>query len=243
MRVVREGLDLTRATVISAGAYGALTEALTHIYWRKNDLKTYLRRTLPNNPELLDNLDRENRERYKFYIVRDFVERLQRHPGRYHAETIDLMLDVASFASFEHLRAFEDADKKVADAERTVGALRDWVKPYERVQADRDAANQRRERQRRDDELRRARQRAADDLRRRFHALHRAEVTPQQRGLDFEDFLASLFERSDLDPVRPFKLAGEQIDGAFTFDGTEYLAEARWTKDRMEPKRRTRLSR
>lgn len=227
---------MTRATVISAGAYAALTEALTYIYWRKKDLRTYLRRTLPGNPEVLDNLDWENPERYKFYIARDIVERLQSRPDWYHQATIDLMLDVADFPTFAHLNQYEDAELKIAKAKQAVDTLKEWVKPYERVKAERVAAQERRERQRREDAEREKRQRDSDELRQRFAALHRQSDDPWKRGKDFEYFLADLFERSDLDPVRPFKLQGEQIDGAFTFDGTEYLVEARWTQEPMQPK-------
>jgi hypothetical protein len=37
-----------------------------------------------------------------------------------------------------------------------------------------------------------------------------------------------LFEIFDLDPKASFKVTGEQIDGAFTFDATDYLLEAKW---------------
>jgi len=34
----------------------------------------------------------------------------------------------------------------------------------------------------------------------------------------------------DLDPKSAFKITGEQLDGAFTFDGTDYLFECKWHK-------------
>jgi restriction endonuclease Mrr len=34
-----------------------------------------------------------------------------------------------------------------------------------------------------------------------------------------------------LDPKASFKITGEQIDGAFTFENTDYLFEAKWTKE------------
>ena len=39
-----------------------------------------------------------------------------------------------------------------------------------------------------------------------------------------------LFILNDLDPKASFKIMGQQIDGAFTLDGTEFLFEAKWTK-------------
>jgi len=52
----------------------------------------------------------------------------------------------------------------------------------------------------------------------------------QQRGFEFEKFLNDLFLLYELDPKCSFKHYGEQIDGAFTFDGTDYLLEAKWKK-------------
>jgi hypothetical protein len=40
-----------------------------------------------------------------------------------------------------------------------------------------------------------------------------------------------LFELFDLDPRASFKVTGEQIDGAFTFDSTDYLFEGKWHAD------------
>jgi hypothetical protein len=44
----------------------------------------------------------------------------------------------------------------------------------------------------------------------------------------FEKILRELFALFDLDPKASFKIVGEQIDGAFTFDGTDYLLEGKW---------------
>ena len=55
-----------------------------------------------------------------------------------------------------------------------------------------------------------------------------ANTNFQQRGFDFEKFLKDLFLLYELDPKGSFKNYGEQIDGAFTFDGTDYLLEAKW---------------
>lgn len=42
---------------------------------------------------------------------------------------------------------------------------------------------------------------------------------------------ARCFELCDLDPRASFKIVGEQIDGAFTFEGTDYLFEAKWQQE------------
>ncbi len=60
----------------------------------------------------------------------------------------------------------------------------------------------------------------------------------QKRGYALEPLLNELFDVFDLDPKRSFRPSGEQIDGAFSFEGTDYLVEARW---REEPTPRSEL--
>ena len=54
---------------------------------------------------------------------------------------------------------------------------------------------------------------------------------PQGRGFDLERLMYELFELFDLDPKASFKNLGEQLDGAFSLDGTEFLFEAKWHKE------------
>ena len=36
----------------------------------------------------------------------------------------------------------------------------------------------------------------------------------------------------DIEAKGPFRIVGEQIDGAFTLEGTEYLLEAKWQREK-----------
>src|SRR5262249_13903839 len=53
----------------------------------------------------------------------------------------------------------------------------------------------------------------------------------QGRGFELERAMYDLFELFDLDPKASFRNTGEQIDGAFSFEGTEYLFEAKWQQE------------
>jgi hypothetical protein len=53
----------------------------------------------------------------------------------------------------------------------------------------------------------------------------------QQRGYRLEKIMRELFVLFDLDPRASFKLVGEQIDGAFTFEATDYLFEGKWQQE------------
>lgn len=41
-----------------------------------------------------------------------------------------------------------------------------------------------------------------------------------------------MFALFDIDAKAPFRIAGEQIDGAFTFEGGEFLLEAKWQDEK-----------
>ena len=50
----------------------------------------------------------------------------------------------------------------------------------------------------------------------------------QKRGYDLEKILSELAKLSNLETTDPFKVNGEQIDGAIKFEGEHYIIEAKW---------------
>jgi restriction endonuclease Mrr len=50
----------------------------------------------------------------------------------------------------------------------------------------------------------------------------------QQRGYKLEKILLELGRLSQLEVTEPFRVIGEQIDGAVKYDGEHYLIEAKW---------------
>ena len=71
-------------------------------------------------------------------------------------------------------------------------------------------------------------------VRQLFSTVSANTENPQQRGRDLEKIMRDLFDLFDLDPRASFSLVGEQIDGAFTLDGTDYIFEAKWEKDPID---------
>ncbi|WNG59899.1 hypothetical protein F0U59_38165 [Archangium gephyra] len=54
-------------------------------------------------------------------------------------------------------------------------------------------------------------------------------VGEQKRGYRLEKILYDLFSLFEMDPKASFKITGEQIDGAFSFETADYILEAKWT--------------
>jgi hypothetical protein len=78
-------------------------------------------------------------------------------------------------------------------------------------------------------------QESLDSLKQEFFRLVSTE-NRQQRGFTLEKVLKGLFDLFDLDPKASFRIIGEQIDGAFSFEGTDYLLEAKWQQDPVAAK-------
>jgi hypothetical protein len=65
-------------------------------------------------------------------------------------------------------------------------------------------------------------------LRELFLDLHSGKLNAQKRGYALESILGELSKLEDLELTEPFKVMGEQIDGAIKYDGEHYLIEAKW---------------
>lgn len=66
------------------------------------------------------------------------------------------------------------------------------------------------------------------ELRDEFLGLHSGKTTPAKRGYALESILGGLSKLASLEMTEPFKVNGEQIDGAVKYDGEHYLIEAKW---------------
>lgn len=101
--------------------------------------------------------------------------------------------------------------------------------------ADPGAAAARRKRQELAETARQETAKRKAELRARFAEMTTAagRKALQRRGYDFEEFLRDLFVVEGITYRMPFRVGSvEQVDGAFSVDGHEYLVEAKW---RAEP--------
>jgi hypothetical protein len=210
---------------IEPAAVHALGEALTNAFWYKNDLRRFLTQTLPEC-KLLGQL---NWQEYKRNIVATLIAHMSLKGTEYRDDLVHLMLEVARITDFSHLERLDDGASKAKAARQSVTALRKYTAGYQSIEDEKEKYEARRA------EAEKARTKSAsleqelERLRTDYMALLAHE--PQKRGYALEKLLRRLFEIFDLDPKASFKITGEQIDGAFTFDSTDYLFEGKWQKD------------
>lgn len=58
----------------------------------------------------------------------------------------------------------------------------------------------------------------------------------QEAGYSLEDLIKELFAIFEIEYRKSYKIAAQQIDGHFKFEGFDYLVEARWRKDQPNEK-------
>lgn len=206
---------------INPAALHALKEALVLAFWYKKDLRGFLTSCLGRG-ELIAHLDWTD---YKRSIVAQLVDSLAANQHRHFDDLLTLILATADMTDPSHLKRIEDGERKYADALSALKTLRDLVEPYRKLRSEEEEANRRREADRIKAEMQQAISAKLEELRTSFYEI--VALPAQQRGYALEKFLNGLFALFDIDAKAPFRIEGEQIDGAFTFEG-EFILEAKW---------------
>ena len=207
---------------LSPAATVALKEALCAVYWYKADLRSFLQQCL-SNPSVLGTLDWNN---YKRQIVSDLVDHHTR--GDQHiGDLTRLCHEVCGITSFGHLEQLDGGTEKAERARAAVAQLKRLVEPHEQAAKEQDDLTARQKRATEKLRTNAAVRQKLEDIKTRYMGL---VVSPnvQGRGFELEKVMYDLFELFDLDPKASFRNTGEQIDGAFSLEGTDYLFEAKW---------------
>ena len=210
---------------LAPAAAVALKEALGKLYWYKSDLRSFLTQCVQDAAVL----GAINWETYKWQIASDVVDRLCDDHDRHVAALTRLCQEVCAVTSFKHLERLEGGEEKAKRARDAVAHLRTLVDSHERATDEQDAIA---DRQRRESD--RLAQSGAvrvklGEIRERYMRFVMSDDM-QARGYALERIMYDIFELFDLDPKASFRVVGEQIDGAFSLEGTDYLFEGKWQK-------------
>lgn len=213
---------------VSPAAMTALVEAVSSIYWYKKDLLRYLGQIV--GQEIVARVDTSATKGEMVWALTTYMnERFSEHGEG----LLELMVETSRFASFAHLERLDDGAAKVAKAKAAVAALGEYAGTYVAHVDDREKSADRRAQAAAQAA---ASQRTSDrlaELTTDFYGL--TSMNPQKRGLQFERLLQDLFELYDLAPRSAFSLSGEQIDGYFNFEGSDFIVEAKWFNAPIQP--------
>lgn len=208
---------------IASVAIQSLKESLTNTYWYKSELRSFLSYSL-SDPSVLSRL---NWDDYKRNIVATLIEFLVNNEEVYQRDLIRLMDEISQISDFSHLLKLDDGKKKAEIAKNSVEALKSQLKGNKEVREQQKEAEKRREETHKKFIRINDVKEKLSEINTEFISLL-SEDNHQKRGYILEKVLKELFELFELDPKASFKITGEQIDGAFSFEGTDYLLEAKW---------------
>jgi hypothetical protein len=208
----------------SSAAIQALKEALTNIYWTKKDLRGFIFHTIEKKM-IISTIDWENNQKRE--SVYQLIDRMISRLDIYNDDPLRLFDSVMHFNDFSHLKQWDDPEIKIRKTEESVKALRIHASGYFTLKEESDRAIERKKVFENIQNEKLGFKQKIADLKNKFNSLI-IEENHQKRGYSLEKFLNELFLIYDLDPKEAFKITGEQIDGAFTFDNQDYLLEAKW---------------
>lgn len=209
---------------ISASAILALKEALVAIYWRKKDLRQFIELTL-ENPLIVSTIDWN--ENTKYESVSQLIDRMTKRQDMYQTDLLKLVQEVGNINDFSHLEYWDDSKTKIKKAKASVTKLRNQAKGYFDTISELKKAEERREANQEKLKSNISYQQKLGGLKLNFYKIASNPNAQKKRVSIWEIFKRTIYF-FDLDPKSAFKVTGEQIDGAFTFDNNDYLLEAKW---------------
>ena len=211
---------------ISHQAILALKEALSVIFWKKEELQDFTKLSLENHA-IVGTINWNTTKRES---VKELIERMLNRQDLYKNDLINLITSVADITDFSHLKFWDEDGTKTKKAKEAVEKLRNLTKGYFQITKEQEDAKKRKTENDKKIIKNKSLESELNTLKILFFEIA-SGTNNQKRGFELEKFLYDLFLLYDLSPKGSFKNYGEQIDGAFTFDGTDYLMEAKWSKD------------
>jgi hypothetical protein len=198
----------------------AMRDCILKLLWPKDDIVSFFRNNSCTAGDIAHLGNYKTKHRHT--IVDEMFSHLSSKPdeglGQYRA----ILQSLIMWSHFDPY--YFDNLKKLnrADAERAIAHLR-------QLQEIRDhkIIKQRQERERKEAAAQAPTTRLPE-LKTRFIALLQGEIVGAKRGYVLEELLQELCKLASLEATEPFRINGEQIDGAVKYDGEHYLIEAKW---------------
>jgi hypothetical protein len=206
-----------------------IKDGLANLYWYKGDLqKAWLRSGTPQ--PLTRQISQETDIDGKTLSKRRQMDRLYEE---LRAADLNRRLEISrNFVRvlIEHKNFVpQDPRHRVDIAERAALKLREMVRAQEQEREEKD-----RVRRQVAAAPKRTYQQDLETVREAFERAH--SLSPQQKRYALEKIFLDLMRISRIPVEEPFRIVGEQLDGAIKHDGHYYLVELKWFAEPLEPK-------
>lgn len=204
-------------------------DGVANLYWYKGDLhKAWLRSgvTLDVKEEIVRLRNDDGKEFSKRKQMDYLYERLRN--GEYNRRLevsrnfVRILIDQRTFTP-------QNEKHRIEVAERCSLKLRELIRQQEKDREYRESIRASAEKASRE-----TYESKLGDLREQFAEAH--GLPPQKKGYALERLFTALMRISGVPVEEPFRIEGEQLDGAIKYDGHYYLIELKWTANKTEPK-------
>jgi hypothetical protein len=206
-----------------------IKDGIANLYWYKGDLqKAWLRSGVSTavRDEIVRLKSEEGRELSKRRQMDALYERLR--SGDYNRR-LEISRNFVRIL-IEHTDFTPQSEKhRVEIAERSALKLRELIRQQEKDREYRDSIRASAEKASRE-----TYESKLGELRIKFAEAH--DLPPQKKGYAIEKLFTELMRISGIPVEEPFRIEGEQLDGAVKYDGHYYLVELKWVDGKTEPK-------
>jgi hypothetical protein len=206
-----------------------IKDGIANLYWYKGDLqKAWLRSGVSSavRDEIVRLKSEEGRELSKRRQMDALYERLR--SGDYNRR-LEISRNFVRIL-IEHTGFTPKNEKhRVEFAERSALKLRELIRQQEKDREYRDSIRASAEKASRE-----TYESKLGELRIKFSEAH--DLPPQKKGYALEKLFTELMRISGIPVEEPFRIEGEQLDGAVKYDGHYYLVELKWVEGKTEPK-------
>ena len=198
----------------------AMRDCILKIFWPKRDIASFFQDNgcTSSDMKCLGDYKEISRARMIDTMFQHLSSRADGGLGPYRA----MLQALATWSHFDPY--YFDKLKKLnrEDAQRAIEHLRqlEEIRDHE--------IKRKREERFRHEQISRQAKSSREALRDEYISLLQGSLPPQKRGYALEQILQELAKLSNLEVTEPFRILGEQIDGAVKFDGEHYLIEAKW---------------
>lgn len=213
---------MSKLQKISPNAIMLLKDTLSTVFWYKRTLADYLKLSISDGLTIISKIDwKDNPKRL---TASQFIDYLVRNNA--HDDLLYIMSDLINKTDFNDLKKAENYADLIFEAQTNIQNLKEVYKSHENIvlkKEKRDIAKKQYQ------ENIESRQYFEDNLKTlKLDFFSTFSLDPIKRGFTFEKILKTLNDLFSLDSRGSYRINGEQIDGAFTLDNTDYILEAKW---------------
>ncbi len=204
-------------------------DACLKAFWRKSALRTFLKQHRITDARLSAWQDESKRD----FIYRLFDELIQIKDNKGHEIILELARSLAEIKHFPDLENWEDSSEKISAAYKAVERLRWEVdKLNQQVRDEKESMRRRKEAEEKRQASIAIRQ-SLEKLAQELNCLVIKQGT-QEGGYAFEKWFYNLVNFFEIIARPPYNADGRQIDGSLTLDGTTFLIETKFTKEKID---------